>query len=54
MEHTHACKEAIWIMKLCLDVGLSNRVITIQCDGNNAICLPKNPTFYAKTKHMDI
>jgi hypothetical protein len=54
MEATHACKEAIWLMKLCSEVGLSQRAITIQCDSNNAICLAKNPTFHAKTKHIDI
>jgi hypothetical protein len=54
MVATHACKEAIWLMKLCSKVGLSQRAITIQCDSNSAICLAKNPTFHAKTKHIDI
>lgn len=33
---------------------LSQRAITIQFDSNGAICLAKNPTFHAKTEHIDI
>jgi hypothetical protein len=54
METIHAYKEAIWIMKLCSEVGLSQRIITVQCDSDNAIFLAKNPTFHAKTKNIDI
>jgi hypothetical protein len=53
METTHACKKTICIIKLCLEVGLSQRAITIQCDCNIVICLARNPTFHAKTKHID-
>jgi hypothetical protein len=54
MVANHACKKAIWIMKPCSKVGLSERTITIQFDSNNVICLAKKSTFYAKTKHIDI
>jgi hypothetical protein len=41
-------------MKLCSEIWLSQRAITVQCDSNDAIYLAKNPTFHAKTKHIDI
>ena len=41
-------------MKLCSNVGLSQRAITIQCDSNSAIFLAKNPTFHAETKNIDV
>jgi hypothetical protein len=50
----HACKEVIWLMKMCLEVGLSQRGIIVQYDSNNTFCLAKNPTFHAKTKYIDI
>ena len=54
MEATHVCEKAIWLMKLCSCIRLSQRAITIQCDNNNVICLAKNPTFQEKTKHIDV
>ena len=50
----YGCKEAIWIMKLFLEVRISHRVIIVQCDSNSTICLAKNQKFHAKTKHIDI
>jgi hypothetical protein len=54
MAATCAYKEAIWLMKLCSDVGISQRAITVQCDSNSDICLEKNPNFHAQTKHIEI
>lgn len=54
MEATHASKEAIQLMKLCLKLGLSSKAIAIQCDSKSAIFLAKNLTFYVKTNHIDI
>lgn len=54
VEATHPYKEVVWIMKLCLDAGLCQRAITIQCDSNSSIFLAKNQTFHAKKKHIDI
>jgi hypothetical protein len=31
METPHACKKAIWLMKLCSEVGISHKVNTITC-----------------------
>jgi hypothetical protein len=41
-------------MKLCSEVGLSQRAITTQCDSNSVIFLVKSPTFHVNTKHIDI
>ena len=54
MAATHACKEAICLRRLCFDIGVDARKITILCDSQSAICLAKNPTFHAKTKHIDV
>ena len=54
MAATHAFKEAIWFQILCSDIGMKHGVVTIHCDSQSAICLPKNLTFHAKTKHIDV
>ena len=54
MAATHACKESIWLKRLCSDVGVDAEHITIWCDSQSAICLAKNPTFHARTKHIDV
>lgn len=53
MEATHTSEEAIWLMKLCLEVELCEIAIAVQCDSNNHICIAKNMIFQAKTKHMN-
>jgi len=52
MAATHARKEAIWLKRLCSDVGFNVGKITICCDNQSAICLAKNPNFHARTKHI--
>jgi hypothetical protein len=55
MVATHAYNYSIWITKLCLEVRLSEKAITIQCDSNSAICcLDKNPIFHVKKKNIDM
>jgi hypothetical protein len=54
MASTRACQEAVWLKRLCSDVGYDAGKITIFCDSRSAICLAKNPTFHARTKHIDI
>lgn len=54
MASTHACQEAIWLKHLYSDVGFDARQITILCDSQSVICLVKNPTYHAKTKHIDV
>lgn len=52
MAATHACKEAIWLRRLCSDIGVDAGKITISCDSQSAIFFAKNPTFHARTKHI--
>ena len=54
MATTHACKEAIWLKRLCSDIEIKQGAVTIYSDSRSAICLAKNPTFHAKTKHIDV
>ena len=54
MVSTHVCKESIWLKRLCFDIGVDAGKITISCDSQSAICLAKNPTFHATTKHIDV
>jgi hypothetical protein len=54
MASTHARKEAGWLQKLCLGIGLVQQVVRIDCDSQSAIFLAKNPTYHSKTKHIDV
>ena len=54
MEATHACKEAIWLQRLCLDVRFGKNVVRMDCDNQSAIFLVKNPTYHSKMKHIDV
>lgn len=48
METTHACKEAIWIKRLCSNIIFDGDNITIYCDNQSVIYLVKNPTFHVR------
>jgi hypothetical protein len=54
MAATHACKEAIWIKRLCSYIRIKQDAMKIYCDNQSVICLAKNLTFYARTKHIDV
>jgi len=54
MAESHACKESIWRKRLYSDVNVDVGQITICCDSQSAICLAKNLTFHARTKHIDV
>jgi hypothetical protein len=32
METTHACKEAVWLHRLCLCIGLVQQEVRLECD----------------------
>jgi hypothetical protein len=53
---TNQCtKEAIWLRKLMVDVGLvQDGATSIMCDNQGCIALAKNPTHHFHTKHIDI
>ncbi|KAH7295960.1 hypothetical protein KP509_26G001200 [Ceratopteris richardii] len=51
---TEASKEAIWLARLCSEFGMSEKALVLGCDNQSAICLAKNATFHACTKHIDV
>jgi hypothetical protein len=55
MASCHATKEAIWLRTLLKLIGFGQTVATtIYCDNESAIMLTKDPSFHARTKHIDI
>ena len=54
METTHACKEAIRLQILCSSMGLVQRAIRIDCDGQSEIFLSNSPAYHSNTKHIDV
>ena len=54
MAATHSSKEAIWLQRLCLGIGLVQQAVRIDCDSQSVIFLLKNPTYHSKTKLIDI
>jgi hypothetical protein len=54
MVATHAIKEEIWLIILCLGIRLVQKFVMIECDIHSGIFLVKNPTYHSKTKHIDI
>jgi hypothetical protein len=54
MAATHASKEAVWLQRLCLGIGLVQQTMRLDCDSQSAIFLPKNPSYHSKTKHIDV
>jgi hypothetical protein len=52
---THAAKELVWLRKLLSDlVNAPDDASTLFCDNQGAIALSKDPTFHARTKHIDV
>src|SRR6202044_333190 len=54
MAPTHASKEIVWLQRLCSSMGLVQEAIRIDCDGQSAIFLAKNPAYHSKKKHIDV
>ena len=52
MALTHAGKEAIWLRRLCLELGFKQCAIEVRCDNQWAVYLAKNPAFHSRTKHI--
>ena len=48
-------KEALWLRSLLKLVGFEQKkAVNIFCDNVGAIILTKDPTFHARTKHIDV
>jgi hypothetical protein len=54
MAATHASKEAIWLQRLCLVIGLVQKAVILDCDSHSAILLGRNPIYHSKIKHIDV
>ena len=54
MALTHASKKAIWIRRLCAELGFKQKVVNLKCDSQSAIHLAKNPAFHSRSKYIDI
>jgi hypothetical protein len=55
MAATQATKEAIWLRKILTDLGYTqDQPTVIYGDNQSCIALTKNPTYHARTKHIDI
>eukprot|EP00253_Pinus_taeda_P026063 PITA_26063 len=54
MVATPASKEAVWLQRLCSNMGLVQGAIRIDCDSQSAIFLANNPAYHSKTKHIDV
>lgn len=53
MALTAAAKEAIWLRKLCVELGFEQESVKIHCDSQSAIALAKNHVHHERTKHID-
>ena len=51
---THASKEAVWLQRLCSNMGLVQGAIRIGYDNKSAIFLEKNLAYHSNTKHIDV
>ena len=55
MAATHAAKEAIYLQRFFEEIGfLLEGPMTIFSDNQSCISLLRNPTFHARTKHVEI
>ena len=54
MVATHAIKEAVWLQRLCSDIGFEQQAMRLDCDSQSAIFWVKNPTYYSTTKNIDL
>jgi hypothetical protein len=55
MALTQACKEAIWIKRYLMELGVQREgPLVIRADNQSCIALARNPEFHARTKHIDI
>jgi hypothetical protein len=54
MAATHACKEAVWLQRLWLGIGLVQQEVRLDYENHSEIFLAKNPSYHSKTKHIDV
>lgn len=49
-----AAKEAIWLDKLIMEMGLTQGVVNLHCDSQSALHLAANQVMDSRVKHIDI
>ena len=54
MSAAQAAKEALWLRKLCVDLGIARGTIQIYGDNQGALRLLKHPIASQRSKHIDI
>ena len=54
MAATHTSKEVVWLQILCSGIGFVQEGVRSYCDSQSEIFLEKNPSYHAKTKHIDV
>ena len=54
MAVTETVKEVIWLKGLLSDLGVIQEKNKVFCDNQSVIFLAKNPTYHARTKHIDV
>jgi hypothetical protein len=50
----HTTKEAIWLRQLLASFGYKQQPTCIYSDNNGSISLTRDPSFHARSKHIDI
>ena len=54
MAASAAAKEALWLRKLCGELGMSVQSVPICCDSQGALALLHNPILSERSKHIDV
>jgi ATP-binding cassette subfamily B (MDR/TAP) protein 1 len=49
-----ACKEVLWMQNFLQELDMKQKKYTLYCDSQSAIHLAKNPSFHARTKHIEV
>ena len=54
MSLTSAVKESAWLRGILVDFGITQTIVSIGCDNNNALCLAKHQVYHERSKHIDV
>ena len=44
----------MWLKGLVKELNIDSKSFRLYCDSQTAICLAKDPVYYARTKHIDV
>lgn len=47
-----AVKEAIWLRGFSKEISFEQESVTMWCDSQSVMCLPKNSVYHERTKHI--